>query len=80
MIQRRIDGTENFYRPWSHYKAGFGNAAGEYWLGEFVSPFTEAEFDLVAGKEQVGLITAETVNLQPYRSGKHFIAGHEEKR
>ncbi|TWW58904.1 Techylectin-5B Precursor, partial [Takifugu flavidus] len=41
---RRIDGTENFYRPWSHYKAGFGKAAGEYWLGEFV--FTDAEFDL----------------------------------
>uniref|UniRef100_H2UFM9 Fibrinogen C-terminal domain-containing protein n=1 Tax=Takifugu rubripes TaxID=31033 RepID=H2UFM9_TAKRU len=48
VIRRRIDGTENFYRPWSHYKAGFGKAAGEYWLGEFVSLFTEAEFDLVA--------------------------------
>lgn len=30
---RRIDGTENFYRPWKHYKSGFGNVAGEYWLG-----------------------------------------------
>ncbi|XP_070837225.1 microfibril-associated glycoprotein 4-like [Chaetodon trifascialis] len=30
---RRLDGTENFYRPWSHYKTGFGNVAGEYWLG-----------------------------------------------
>ncbi|XP_033986258.1 microfibril-associated glycoprotein 4-like [Trematomus bernacchii] len=30
---QRMDGTENFYRPWSHYKAGFGNMAGEYWLG-----------------------------------------------
>ncbi|XP_033986261.1 microfibril-associated glycoprotein 4-like [Trematomus bernacchii] len=30
---KRMDGTENFYRPWSHYKAGFGNLAGEYWLG-----------------------------------------------
>ncbi|GAA6221637.1 microfibril-associated glycoprotein 4-like [Lates japonicus] len=33
VIQRRMDGTENFYRPWKHYKAGFGNAVGEYWLG-----------------------------------------------
>uniref|UniRef100_A0A3Q3A836 Microfibril associated protein 4 n=1 Tax=Kryptolebias marmoratus TaxID=37003 RepID=A0A3Q3A836_KRYMA len=29
---RRLDGTENFFRPWDHYKAGFGNVAGEYWL------------------------------------------------
>ncbi|XP_071379439.1 microfibril-associated glycoprotein 4-like, partial [Centroberyx affinis] len=33
VIQRRMDGTENFYRPWAHYKNGFGNVAGEYWLG-----------------------------------------------
>ncbi|XP_035993326.1 microfibril-associated glycoprotein 4-like isoform X2 [Fundulus heteroclitus] len=30
---RRIDGTESFFRPWKHYKAGFGSVAGEYWLG-----------------------------------------------
>nr|XP_020478432.1 microfibril-associated glycoprotein 4-like isoform X1 [Monopterus albus] len=33
VFQRRMDGTENFYRPWKHYKNGFGNVAGEYWLG-----------------------------------------------
>ncbi|KAG8014623.1 Cdc42-interacting protein 4-like protein, partial [Nibea albiflora] len=33
VIQRRLDGTENFFRPWSHYNTGFGNVAGEYWLG-----------------------------------------------
>ncbi|CAB1344167.1 unnamed protein product [Coregonus sp. 'balchen'] len=33
VFQRRMDGTENFYRPWAHYKSGFGNVAGEYWLG-----------------------------------------------
>ncbi|XP_031672467.1 microfibril-associated glycoprotein 4-like [Oncorhynchus kisutch] len=33
VFQRRMDGTENFFRPWETYKSGFGNVAGEYWLG-----------------------------------------------
>ncbi|KAE8283935.1 Microfibril-associated glycoprotein 4 36 kDa microfibril-associated glycoprotein [Larimichthys crocea] len=33
VIQRRQDGTVNFFMKWEHYKAGFGSAAGEYWLG-----------------------------------------------
>ncbi|XP_042559556.1 microfibril-associated glycoprotein 4-like, partial [Clupea harengus] len=33
VIQRRMDGTVNFNRPWYHYKKGFGNEDGEYWLG-----------------------------------------------
>ncbi|XP_071777305.2 microfibril-associated glycoprotein 4-like [Centroberyx gerrardi] len=33
VIQRRMDGTLNFYRPWEQYKVGFGDASGEYWLG-----------------------------------------------
>ncbi|XP_078135983.1 microfibril-associated glycoprotein 4-like [Sander vitreus] len=33
VFQKRMDGTVNFYRGWDQYKAGFGIAAGEYWLG-----------------------------------------------
>ncbi|TDG97667.1 hypothetical protein EPR50_G00210150 [Perca flavescens] len=33
VFQRRMDGKENFYRGWKVYQKGFGNAAGEYWLG-----------------------------------------------
>ncbi|KAI5091235.1 microfibril-associated glycoprotein 4 [Silurus meridionalis] len=33
VIQRRMDGSVNFYRPWEHYKKGFGDKYGEYWLG-----------------------------------------------
>uniref|UniRef100_A0A672PZG7 Microfibril associated protein 4 n=1 Tax=Sinocyclocheilus grahami TaxID=75366 RepID=A0A672PZG7_SINGR len=33
VIQRRMDGSVNFYRPWKEYKTGFGATEGEYWLG-----------------------------------------------
>ncbi|KAJ0066218.1 hypothetical protein NL108_004119 [Boleophthalmus pectinirostris] len=33
VIQRRMDGTLNFFRKWDQYKTGFGSAGGEYWLG-----------------------------------------------
>ncbi|XP_059407414.1 microfibril-associated glycoprotein 4-like [Carassius carassius] len=33
VIQRRMDGSVNFYRPWNQYKRGFGNVEREYWLG-----------------------------------------------
>ena len=33
VIQRRFDGSENFYRGWEAYKRGFGELQREFWLG-----------------------------------------------
>ncbi|XP_054898565.1 microfibril-associated glycoprotein 4-like isoform X1 [Poeciliopsis prolifica] len=52
VFQRRMDGSVNFYRPWNQYKFGFGNAAGEYWLGlENVFHLTKRRSELLIDME-----------------------------
>ena len=56
VIQRREDGTVDFLREWKDYKHGFGNVAGEYWLGN----------------EKIHLLTNQQVGLMHVPGSSHL--------
>uniref|UniRef100_T1PLN9 Fibrinogen n=1 Tax=Musca domestica TaxID=7370 RepID=T1PLN9_MUSDO len=73
-IQRRQDGTVNFYRNWTEYKTGFGNHSdSEFFVG------LEKLHELTSGKpHELLIILKDWENDTRYAHYSHFeIAGED---
>ncbi|XP_066917957.1 fibrinogen C domain-containing protein 1-B-like [Clytia hemisphaerica] len=71
LLQRRVDGSENFYRNWTEYKNGFGKLNKEHWLGnenlyllssQAFLKRSEVRFDLMPKKG--GMLWAKYSNFE----------------
>ncbi|XP_062575730.1 ficolin-1-like [Saccostrea cucullata] len=60
-IQRRQDGSTDFYRTWSEYKQGFGDPSKNYWIGN------DAIYELTKNKDQ-----ELRVDLQRFNGDKAY--------
>ena len=45
VIQKRFDGSINFFRTWAEYRKGFGDLNGEHWLGKYINLLITATRD-----------------------------------
>ncbi|XP_065356008.1 ficolin-1-like [Calliphora vicina] len=71
-ILRRIDGSENFTRPWSDYVNGFGNVEKEYWIGlENLNAFTNNN-----GRQQLYVHLWNPTGESNYASYNNFLVGN----
>ncbi|XP_052067220.1 fibrinogen-like protein 1 [Mytilus californianus] len=72
VIQRRINGKEDFYRTWSDYKSGFGTVQTEYWLGNDNVHFISAN-----GDHNLSVYVEDFNGLHAYANYSHFAIGDE---
>uniref|UniRef100_A0A8C4LKA4 Angiopoietin like 3 n=1 Tax=Equus asinus TaxID=9793 RepID=A0A8C4LKA4_EQUAS len=62
LIQRRIDGSQNFNETWQNYKYGFGRLDGEFWLG------LEKIYSIVKRSNYI-----LRIELEDWKDNKHYI-------
>ncbi|XP_071946010.1 fibrinogen-like protein A [Antedon mediterranea] len=72
VIQRREDGSGNFYRDWANYKKGFGNVHSEFWLGnEKTNRITsDGDFELLVE-------LTDHLDVMKFARYSHFRVGSE---
>jgi len=67
VIQRRSDGSEEFYRTWDEYRRGFGNKSNEFWLGEFQLKLV---YNLLSPSDLIPLARGDTLASSPLKKGQ----------
>ncbi|XP_048743672.1 ryncolin-4-like [Ostrea edulis] len=72
VIQKRMDGSTDFYRKWDAYKIGFGNPCSNYWIGN------DAIHTLTTTKDQMLRIELQSFDCdQTYATYATFRVGDE---
>eukprot|EP00112_Aurelia_sp_Birch-Aquarium-sp1_P000184 Seg1014.2 transcript_id=Seg1014.2/GoldUCD/mRNA.D3Y31 product="Fibrinogen C domain-containing protein 1" protein_id=Seg1014.2/GoldUCD/D3Y31 len=75
VFQRRQDGSVDFYKTWNEYKNGFGNIAGEFWLGN------NKIYELTKGQDMMLRVDMEDWRgVKAYADYKYFHIGDESKQ
>ncbi|KAM7349658.1 fibrinogen-like protein 1 [Cochliomyia hominivorax] len=75
VLQKRLDGSENFYRNWSDYKQGFGDKRQEYFMG--LEPLYE--MGKTKGPLELLIVLGDHNMDMKYAKYDHFIVGSEKE-
>nr|XP_034328009.1 ryncolin-1-like [Crassostrea gigas] len=75
VIQRRIDGSVDFYRSWQSYKTGFGKPPGEYWLGN-----EDIHFLTSRTKQEIRVDLQKFSGEKAYAKYSTFTVGSESQK
>lgn len=86
VIQRRLDGSIDFYRNWTDYKHGFGESQHEFWIGnekihtmikEHLFPFgTALHIALEDWEGNKRFAEYETVRVEDEKKHYAMVVGH----
>ena len=75
VMQKRFDGSFDFYRNWATYKNGFGNVHGEYWLGnDFVHQYTNSHSTEMLGEATAFDGVRAAIMLKGFKLGDEAVS------
>lgn len=77
VIQRRVDKSVSFDRPWSYYKKGFGDLNGNFWLG---NDYLHALSSLTGERQELRVDIETWGGLKMYATYSRFSVANESKQ